>query len=118
MCGVHRTYMGHIERGEKNVSFMSIVRVANALNVGLPELFAGLETGEQPTAGAKRKRKSGISGRGRLDRDRLLRAVAVLERSVHTLRELALSEGERLPPKAEPRLSKRRGRRPELSRSR
>ena len=33
VCGVHRTYMGHLERGEKNLSFSSIVRVANALDV-------------------------------------------------------------------------------------
>ncbi len=107
MCGVHRTYMGHVERGEKNVSFGSIVRVTNALSINLSELFAGLETGE-PTTGAKRKR--GISGQSGLDRNRVLREVAVLERAIRTLRELALPEDTGLSPKAEARLSRRRGR--------
>jgi len=43
VAGVHRTYMGHLERGEKNVSFLSILRVANALGITLSELLAGLE---------------------------------------------------------------------------
>ena len=32
-CGVHRTYMGAIERGERNISLMNIIRVSNALNM-------------------------------------------------------------------------------------
>jgi transcriptional regulator with XRE-family HTH domain len=39
VCGLHRTYMGHVERGEKNVSLSTVLRVANALGVGLSELF-------------------------------------------------------------------------------
>ena len=46
IAGVHRTYMGHLERGEKNLSFLSILRVANALGVTLSELLAGLEKGD------------------------------------------------------------------------
>ncbi len=32
-AGVHRTYLGAIERGERNVSLANIVKIANALNV-------------------------------------------------------------------------------------
>ena len=32
-CGVHRTYMGAIERGERNISLMNIISVSNALNM-------------------------------------------------------------------------------------
>ncbi len=32
-CGVHRTYMGAIERGERNISLMNIIKVSNALNL-------------------------------------------------------------------------------------
>lgn len=32
-CGVHRTYMGAIERGERNISLMNIIRVSNAMNL-------------------------------------------------------------------------------------
>ncbi len=39
VCGLHRTYMGHVERGEKNVSLSTVLRVAGGLGVRLPELF-------------------------------------------------------------------------------
>jgi transcriptional regulator with XRE-family HTH domain len=42
-CGVHRTFMGTIERGESNLSFQNIARVAAALGVTLSILFMGLE---------------------------------------------------------------------------
>jgi transcriptional regulator with XRE-family HTH domain len=39
-CGVHRTYMGAVERGERNISLQNIIRVANALRIRPSELFA------------------------------------------------------------------------------
>jgi transcriptional regulator with XRE-family HTH domain len=83
VCRVHRTYMGHIERGEKNLSFSSIVRVAAALNVSLSELFEGLETGGTAQANRRHRRVPP------LDRDRLLKELALLERVVRAIKELA-----------------------------
>lgn len=42
-CGVHRTFMGTVERGESNLSFQNIARVATALEIPLSTLFLGLE---------------------------------------------------------------------------
>jgi len=42
-CGVHRTFMGTIERGESNLSFQNIAKVAETLGVSLAVLFADLE---------------------------------------------------------------------------
>jgi len=39
-CELHRTYMGAIERGERNISLMNIIKVANALRVKPSELLA------------------------------------------------------------------------------
>lgn len=39
-CGMHRTYLGEIERGEANVTFESITKVARGLGVRPSELFA------------------------------------------------------------------------------
>ena len=42
-CGVHRTFMGTVERGESNLSFQNIAKVATTLGVSLAELFSDLE---------------------------------------------------------------------------
>jgi len=38
-CGLHRTYIGCIERGEKNITIVNIEKVAKALNVEVYKLF-------------------------------------------------------------------------------
>ena len=38
-CGVDRTYIGTIERGEKSPTLNTIAKIASALNISLPELF-------------------------------------------------------------------------------
>jgi transcriptional regulator with XRE-family HTH domain len=43
-CGVHRTFMGTIERGESNLSFQNIAKVATTLGVSLSTLFSDLES--------------------------------------------------------------------------
>ncbi len=40
LVGVHRTYMGSIERGERNISLLNIRRIASALNLKPSEIFA------------------------------------------------------------------------------
>jgi XRE family transcriptional regulator, regulator of sulfur utilization len=37
--GLHRTYIGSVERGERNLSIESISTIAKALNMNLEELF-------------------------------------------------------------------------------
>ncbi|MDD4923967.1 MAG: helix-turn-helix transcriptional regulator [Dehalococcoidales bacterium] len=39
-AGIHRTYLGGIERGERNPSLKNIDRIAKALNIEIAELFA------------------------------------------------------------------------------
>ncbi len=42
LCGLDRTYIGGIERGERNVSVVNIEKIAKALKVSLSELFRGV----------------------------------------------------------------------------
>ena len=45
-CGLHRTYLGHVERGEKNVSLSTVSRLANALGVRISALFGHVPRNE------------------------------------------------------------------------
>ena len=38
-CGLHRTYVGSVERGERNISLDNIQRLAEALGVTAGNLF-------------------------------------------------------------------------------
>lgn len=40
-CGLHRTYVGSIERGERNVTIDVMARIAATLKVDLPKLLSG-----------------------------------------------------------------------------
>lgn len=42
-AGLHRTYVGGVERGERNVSLVNILRLASALGVPAGDLFDGDE---------------------------------------------------------------------------
>ena len=42
LAGLHRTYLGGIERGERNVSLINLVAIANALDLPLSTLFEGI----------------------------------------------------------------------------
>jgi transcriptional regulator with XRE-family HTH domain len=45
LAGVHRTYVGMIERGEKNVTVLSAQKISAALGISISELFKGYEDG-------------------------------------------------------------------------
>lgn len=48
--GMHRTYLGGIERGERNPSLKNVAAIAKALGVTLSQLFL-LETKKQGRSG-------------------------------------------------------------------
>lgn len=39
-CGLHRTFIGSVERGERNVALLSLRKIATALRVTPAELLA------------------------------------------------------------------------------
>ena len=41
-AGVHRTYIGMIERGEKNITLLNIEKVAKALDLSIDKLLTNL----------------------------------------------------------------------------
>jgi transcriptional regulator with XRE-family HTH domain len=43
-CRLHRTFIGSVERGERNVAILNLRRIAKSLRVSLAELFAGTKS--------------------------------------------------------------------------
>jgi transcriptional regulator with XRE-family HTH domain len=43
LAGIHRTYIGDVERGERNVSLLNMARLARALEVPLSRIVTDME---------------------------------------------------------------------------
>ncbi len=43
LVGLHRTYMGGVERGQRNVGVRNLARIASALGLSVSELMAHVE---------------------------------------------------------------------------
>lgn len=39
VCNLHRTYVGSVERGERNVTLSTLEVIANALGISVPKLL-------------------------------------------------------------------------------
>ena len=42
-CGLHRTYMGGIERGERNLTIQTVLTVSRGLGLTMSALLSGIE---------------------------------------------------------------------------
>lgn len=41
VCGLHRTYVGSVERGERNVTLSTLELFASVMGVSVPQLLTG-----------------------------------------------------------------------------
>lgn len=42
-CGLHRTYIGGVERGERNPTLTTLKRIADAMHITLDELLKDIQ---------------------------------------------------------------------------
>ncbi|WKA53435.1 helix-turn-helix domain-containing protein [Planococcus shixiaomingii] len=45
--GLHRTYISDIERGDRNISLINIIRICEELNIPASAFFSRMENGEK-----------------------------------------------------------------------
>ena len=43
LAGIHRTYIGDVERGQRNIALVNMTRIAKALGISLSRLISGME---------------------------------------------------------------------------
>lgn len=48
-CGLHRTYISSVERGERNIALINLQKIASALQVSLAHFFTDLPDEESET---------------------------------------------------------------------
>jgi transcriptional regulator with XRE-family HTH domain len=75
---VHRTFVGHLETGRKDFRLTTLIRIAEALEVPLADLFVGLEV-DRPF----KLKRTGAGGRAAI-----LRELDTVERSVQKVKAL------------------------------
>jgi transcriptional regulator with XRE-family HTH domain len=84
ICGLHRTYIGLIERGERSLSLEAVEAVARGLGIAVAELFSGI-----PVAVAPRQWKSNAGSTALAD------ITAHLEAIKRILMEAKLTDAQR-----------------------
>jgi transcriptional regulator with XRE-family HTH domain len=110
ISGLHRTYVGQIERGEKNISFGNLSKVSSVLGVTLSELLSGLETSDKLIVESTRGKEPGGH---RLKIQKVVRQLraqqAAADKAVTSLEKLVFSSAARkLPAKRRRKASSRK----------
>ena len=100
VSGLHRTYIGQIERGEKNISFANLLKVSGVLGVTMSEMLSGLEDGTWPDGEPASKTshsKSAPASRPLFEIHRLVKSLkqqrAAMDRTMELLEQCALEAG-------------------------
>jgi transcriptional regulator with XRE-family HTH domain len=116
VSGLHRTYIGQIERGEKNVSFGNLLKLSGVLGITLSELFAGIENGVPAKESKSRPELSGKNtddeGHRLFEIQKLVTRLGVqreaMDRTIGVLEELATGSG-RIPKSLRGKTNRERG---------
>jgi transcriptional regulator with XRE-family HTH domain len=115
ISGFHRTYIGQIERGEKNISFGNLVKVSGVLGVTLSELLSELEVSaahkDVEHAPESKDRLAAKNAHRTFEIQKLLRRLrlqnAAMDRTMMLLEEHAVASPQPISPSLA-RLDKRR----------
>lgn len=80
LSGHHPTYIGQIERAEKNVSVESIEKISTALNVSLSKLFEKLGAEDDATQSIPLECYELISAKPKAEQEQILRILIEIDK--------------------------------------
>lgn len=80
LSGVHPTYIGQLERGEKNATLESIEKIAKALNVSLSQLFEKLEDSSEDRRSIPLECYEIISSKSKEEQELLIGIITSIEK--------------------------------------
>ncbi len=80
LSGCHPTYVGQLERGEKNATIESIEKISAALNISLSKLFEKLGAGEDGTRNIPLECYEFISAKTKNEQEQILRILLDIEK--------------------------------------
>ena len=79
LSGCHATYIGQIERGEKNATIESIEKISIGLNISLSTLFEKLGTEGEATRNISLECYDWISQKSRAEQEQILRILTQID---------------------------------------
>ncbi len=80
LSGCHPTYVGQLERGEKNATVESIEKISIALNVSLSKLFEKLGKGEDGERNVPLECYEFISAKTKAEQEQIYRILLDIEK--------------------------------------
>ena len=80
LSGCHPTYIGQIERGEKNATIESIEKIAAALEISLSKLFEKLGAQENETRNSPLECYELISAKTKAEQEQIYRILLEIDR--------------------------------------
>lgn len=79
LSGCHPTYIGQVERGEKNATIESIEKIASALDISLSTLFEKLGKEEQHTDSIPLKCYELVASKSKAEQEQLYKLLLQME---------------------------------------
>ena len=80
LSGCHPTYIGQIERGEKNATVESIEKISTALNVSLSNLFEKLYAEENAASNIPLECYELVSEKSKAEQEQILRILIEIDK--------------------------------------
>ena len=80
LSGCHPTYIGQVERGEKNATLESIAKISSALNVPLSKLFDKIDGKDSPSTDTASRCYELLLSKSKSEQEQIYRIILELDK--------------------------------------